>query len=116
MNAICSKCEGSEHEYNLNRAGECETCQIELAEAMNNDVKMNTTNKFLETLKYDIAIVLSTPVVSMAEDTGQSCSMVKATDAMSHIAEVSDVNWELFVKNLTPEDLKELEYALSVRK
>ena len=49
-------------------------------------------------------------------DNGQSSSMIKATDAMSHIAEVSDINWEPFVNNLTPGDLKELKYAISVLK
>jgi len=37
MDSECNKCEGSEHSWNLNEAGECETCQIELAEAMAKD-------------------------------------------------------------------------------
>ena len=73
------------------------------------------SNEFLSTLKDNVKRILSTPVTRMAEDDGQSSSMIKATLAMNHIAEAADINWEPFVENLTPGDLKELKYALSLQ-
>lgn len=69
-------------------------------------------NPFLTSMKKSIDAILSTPVIPMAGDTGQTSSMIKATSAMNHLARESDINWEAFVENLRAGDLKELICAL----